>query len=125
MGPMGHEIPNTIGVDQEAIAVRIRQQLPGFMAMGEHGMSEHAEHTEMGHMQGPENTLPMMAGKGPFGNVEMGGMFTVVKIRDNVAHNDFRDPGWYPSRPQDIAKKISSDPNFGTPVRKNAARIEP
>jgi hypothetical protein len=38
----------------------------------------------MGRMQMqmplPENTLPMMAGNGPYGNIEMGGMFTVVKI---------------------------------------------
>jgi manganese oxidase len=118
MGPMGHEIPNTIGVDQKKIAARIRKQLPGFMAMGEHGMSEHQEHVAMGHMPGPNNTLAMMAGTGPFGNVEMGGMFTTVKVRDEVAAGDFRDPGWYPSRPQDAAKRVSSDANFGSPVRK-------
>jgi hypothetical protein len=48
--------------------------------MGETGMAEHADHVK--HMPGPKNTLPMMMGKGPFGNIEMGGMFTVIKIRD-------------------------------------------
>jgi hypothetical protein len=43
----------------------------------------------------PENTLTMMTGAGPYGNIEMGGMFTVVKIRADLAHGDYRDPGWY------------------------------
>jgi hypothetical protein len=25
----------------------------------------------------------------------MGGMFTIVKIRADLAHGDYRDPGWY------------------------------
>jgi manganese oxidase len=121
MGPMGHEVPNTIGVDQGGdLPARMRAQLPGYMAMGEHGMSEHQDHVAMGHMPGPENTLPMMTGTGPFGNIEMGGMFTVLKVRDEIQRGDFTDPGWYPFRPQDIAKKISSDPHFGRPVRRNA-----
>ena len=43
----------------------------------------------------PDNTLPMMTGQGPFGGVEMGGMFTTVKIRKGLARNDYKDPGWY------------------------------
>ena len=48
----------------------------------------------MGHMQGPENTLPMMAAQGPFGNLEMGGMFTVLKVREQLPAG-YADPGWY------------------------------
>ena len=43
----------------------------------------------------PNNTLPMMTGQGPYGGVEMGGMFTVVKVREALARNDYKDPGWY------------------------------
>jgi hypothetical protein len=43
----------------------------------------------------PDNTLPMMTGTGPFGPIEMGGMFTTVKIRAGLARNDYKDPGWY------------------------------
>jgi len=43
----------------------------------------------------PDNTLPMMTGSGPFGPIEMGGMFTVVKVREGLARNDYKDPGWY------------------------------
>lgn len=46
-------------------------------------------------MRLPENTLPMMDGKGPFGRMEMGGIFTVLKVREGLARGDYRDPGWY------------------------------
>jgi FtsP/CotA-like multicopper oxidase with cupredoxin domain len=92
MNPMGHDVPNTLGVNQKGLEEKIKAMLPGYMAMGEKGMAEHAEHVD--HMIGPKNTLPMMTGKGPFGNIEMGGMFTVVKVRDRLRSYD-RDPGWY------------------------------
>jgi FtsP/CotA-like multicopper oxidase with cupredoxin domain len=92
MNPMGHDIPNTLGVNQKGLEERIRKMIPGYMAMGETGMAEHADHVD--HMAGPKNTLPMMMGKGPFGNIEMGGMFTVVKVRDHLQSYD-KDPGWY------------------------------
>ena len=43
----------------------------------------------------PPNTLPMMTGTGPFEPIEMGGMFTVMKVREDLAPGDYRDPGWY------------------------------
>ena len=118
MNAMGHEIPNTLGVDQSGVEESIRKMLPGYMAMGRKGMSEHQDHTDSGHMKGPENTLPMMMGKGPFGNIEMGGMFTVVKVRDGLARGDFRDPGWYANPKGTLATRISTDPQFGEPVRR-------
>lgn len=117
MGPMGHGIPNTTGVDQSAVESKIQQMLPGYMAMGESGMSIHQEHTD-GGMPGPGNTLPMMAGDGPFGNMEMGGMFTVIKVRDDLAPGDFADPGWYNHPPGTVARRVSSDPSFGAPPRR-------
>lgn len=118
MNAMGHELPNALGVDQSGVAEEVRQLLPGFMPMGQGGMAEHQEHTDSGHMQGPENTLPMMMGKGPFGNLEMGGMFTVIKVRDDLAANDYRDPGWYPNPRGTVAHRISTDPDFGAPTRR-------
>jgi hypothetical protein len=92
---MGHDLPNPLGVPQRDLEAAIRRHLPDFMAMGEAGMAEHQAHVDMGHMQGPANTLPMMAGQGPFGPLEMGGMFTVVKIRAGQKPGDYADPGWY------------------------------
>ena len=118
MGPMGHDIPNTLGVNQRGLEEKVREMLPGYMAMGENGMAEHQDHTDSGHMQGPPNTLAMMGGKGPFGNIEMGGMFTTVKVRDDLAKGDYSDPGWYRNPRGTVASRISSDPNFGNPVRR-------
>jgi FtsP/CotA-like multicopper oxidase with cupredoxin domain len=117
MNAMGHDIPNNIGAAQPAVEQEMRAVLPGYMPMGADGMAEHQVHVDAGHMRGPENTLPMMGGKGPFGNLEMGGMFTVIKVRDDLAPGDFRDPGWYRNPAGTVARRVSADPDFGDPVR--------
>ena len=95
MNAMGHDIPNTIGMEHRGLEEKIRAILPGYMAMGEKGMSEMQDMAR--HMPGPKNTLPMMMGKGPFGNLEMGGMFTLLKVRDGIT--TYEDPGWYKQPP--------------------------
>lgn len=82
MNAMGHGVPNMLGVKQPE--AQINKVLPGYMAMGESGMAEHQVHTDMGHMPGPENTLPMMMGEGRYGKLEMGGMFSMVRVRDQL-----------------------------------------
>jgi hypothetical protein len=101
MNAMGHDVPNLIGVDQRGLEKRIANLLPDYMSMGSTGMAEHAAH----EMPLPPNTLPMMTGKGPFGPMEMGGMFTVVKVRDGLAAGDYRDPGWY-AHPQGTVMRL-------------------
>jgi manganese oxidase len=44
-----------------------------------------------------------MAGEGPFGPIEMGGMFTVLKVREGLAARDYKDPGWYQNPPGTVA----------------------
>jgi FtsP/CotA-like multicopper oxidase with cupredoxin domain len=107
MNAMGHGIPNTVGVKQDGVDAEIRALLPGYMAMGERGMAEHQAHTQMGHMPGPENTLPMMGGIGPFGNLEMGGMFTLLKVRNRMASH-YPDPGWYEHPQGTLAYRVSA-----------------
>jgi manganese oxidase len=106
MNAMGHGIPNPQGVDQRGVEEKIRKLLPGYMAMGKDGMAEHQVHTDAGHMKGPENTLPMMMGNGPFGNIEMGGMFTIIKVRDDLKRGDYTDPGWYAHPPGTRARRV-------------------
>jgi len=91
MNAMGHNVPTMIGVDHREVAEKIIRLVPDYMVMGERGMAD------MGEMEMPipDNTLPMMTGAGPFGPLEMGGMFTVVKVREGLARNDYKDPGWY------------------------------
>ncbi|HIB30153.1 MAG TPA: copper oxidase [Candidatus Marinimicrobia bacterium] len=100
MNAMGHDVPNVLGVNQDGLEEKIRELLPNYMAMGEDGMAEMAEM----NMQGPINTLPMMAGEGPFGTVAMGGMFTILKVRDDL---DEENVGWYPNPPGTVASKVS------------------
>lgn len=113
MNAMGHGIPNLLGVRQDGVEEKIRALLPGYMAMGEDGMAEHARHLQ--HMRGPVNTLPMMMGEGPFGPLEMGGMFTVLKVRDQLASYD-RDPGWYDNPPGTVAYKLEGEPATPAPT---------
>jgi len=99
MNAMGHNVPTMIGVDHRGVAQKIMKLVPEYMVMGERGMAD------MGEMEMPlpDNTLPMMTGAGPFGPLEMGGMFSVVKVRDGLARNDYKDPGWYRHPPGTVA----------------------
>ena len=105
MNAMGHNVPTMIGVDQQDVAAKIRKLIPDYMVMGDTGGS-------MGDMEMPlpDNTLPMMTGQGPFGGVEMGGMFTMVKIREGLARNDYKDPGWYKQPPGTAAYEWTGEP---------------
>jgi manganese oxidase len=91
MNAMGHNVRNFIGVQNRDVRKAIGRLLPEYHPMGAGGMAE------MGAMEMamPENTLPMMTGFGQFGPIEMGGMFTVVKIREGLAPDDYGDPGSY------------------------------
>jgi hypothetical protein len=73
------------------------------------------------NLPGPANTLLMMGGTGPYGALEMGGMFTVVKARSGLSQDDFQDPGWYEAPRKTVAWMVSEDPNFGNPVRPEKA----
>jgi manganese oxidase len=98
MNVMSHDVPNMIGVRQQGVEDKVRKVLPGYMAMGQTGMGN------MMDMGTPKNTLPMMAGKGPFGPIEMGGMFTILKVRENLT--SYSDPGWYQHPPGTMARKL-------------------
>lgn len=114
MNAMGHEIPDMLGVNQDDVKDNVSNLVPGYMAMGEGGMHEM---TEM-HMKGPANTLPMMAsGDGPFGATGMGGMFTILKVHedmpifaDNEAYSKAvqlpEDLGWYKNPPGTVAESV-------------------
>lgn len=100
MNQMSHDVPNMMGVEQRDVEARMRRLLPGYMAMGSTGMGEMAEM----NMGGPKNWVPMMTGEGPFGPLQMGGMFTVLKIRPGIT--SYADPGWYQAPKGTIAYKV-------------------
>ncbi len=133
MNAMGHDIPTPMNADKARIAAKIRQIQPDYMPMGETGMAEMAEMA----MPLPDNTIPMMAGWGQFGALEMGGMFTVMKVRDGLAADDYADPGdyefpagtvayeWTGSLPEAPVAPVGSADGAALPHTPSARRVMP
>jgi hypothetical protein len=90
MNQMGHQFGNVIGMNTAGLNERMRKLVPGYMAMGADGMGDMATM----NMRVPKNSLAMKGGDGQFDYISMGGMFTVLKVRDEVPA-DNADPGWY------------------------------
>lgn len=124
MNAMGHGVPTMIGVDQSDLAEKIQQLVPDYMAMGGSGMHEM---THM-HMEGPENTAPMMTGTGPFGPIGMGGMFSVLKVRRGLRRGDYADPGWFAHAPGTLAREVGDAPPAptapGTPASPTSGDVQ-
>jgi manganese oxidase len=99
MNAMGHNVPTMIGVDHRGVGKQINSLIPDYMVMGERGMADMAEM----EMPIPDNTARMMTGVGPFGSIEMGGMFSMLKVRKDQKPGDYQDPGWYSHPPGTVA----------------------
>lgn len=99
MTQMGHEFGNVIGINTEGLNQKIRKLIPGYMVMGQDGMGDMGD---MG-MAVPPNSLPMVGAQGQHDYITMGGMFTIVKVRENLPA-DGSDPGWYKSPPGTLAE---------------------
>lgn len=115
MNPMGHSVKTFIGVQMKDLVKSIRQiASPEFMPMGSDGMAMMGEM----EMPMPDNSLPMMTGFGQFGPLEMGGMFTVVKVREGLERNDYKNPGWYKHPEGTVAYEVAEN-RAGTPERRS------
>jgi FtsP/CotA-like multicopper oxidase with cupredoxin domain len=99
MNQMGHEAPNLIGVDTKGVDERIGQLVPGYMAMGTTGMGD------MMTMKTPRNSISMLGGKGPFDEIDMGGMFTILKVRERLTAENAA--GWYDHPKGTVAEQAS------------------
>jgi FtsP/CotA-like multicopper oxidase with cupredoxin domain len=96
MNQMGHGLPNLLGVDASNTQTHLDALTPGTMVMGPTGLGDMTEMQQM--MPMPRNSIAMRGGDGPYGPIDMGGMFTVVKIRDDIDYA--HDPGWYGKGPR-------------------------
>ena len=103
-----------------------------------------AEMGEMG-MAVPENSIPMVGAHGKHDYITMGGMFTVLKVRDEL--ENYSDPGWYenpvgtlalPATPEELeqngikvkgpdpkTKKPSKDKSFSCPMHPEVSSKKP
>jgi hypothetical protein len=97
MNGMGHNLPLMLKMKTQDLDERIRKHFPQYMPMGV-GM---AEMMEMGR---PKNTIGSSF-EGPFGELDAGGMFTVVKVRAGIA--TYEDPGSYKHPPGTVAEAVS------------------
>jgi hypothetical protein len=102
MNQMGHDIPNMLGLRRGDLDEKMRALLPDYMTMGQDGMGEMGD---MG-MRVPKNSIPMRGGKGPHGYIDMGGMFTVLKVREQL--DSYADPGWYRQPPDTAVRRATA-----------------
>jgi manganese oxidase len=103
MNQMGHRVPNMLGIKAGNVDERVQRLLPQYMTMGETGMGDMAEMS----MPVPRNSIPMLGGKGPFSTIDMGGMFTIVKVRSDLAN--YEDPGWYDHPRGTVAESATAE----------------
>lgn len=87
MNQMGHQFPNMIGVRTDGLDQTVQRLLPEYMTMGASGMTMTHE------MKQPRNTIAMVGGAGPYSKIDMGGMFTILKVYPDI--DSYQDPGWY------------------------------
>ncbi|HSQ64423.1 MAG TPA: copper oxidase [Polyangiaceae bacterium] len=102
MTQMGHGLPPMIGTDTTKVDARLARVEPRAMTMGQAGM---------GGMEGmampiPSNSVAMRSSPGPFSAIGMGGMFTIIKVRERVAEGDSK--AWYTHPAGTVADKATS-----------------
>ena len=105
MNQMGHDIPNMIGVNPQGLDARVRPLVPAYMTMGQDGMGDMGD---MG-MAMPANSIPMVGAQGPFDYITMGGMFTILKVRESLPEGYDVDPGWYEHPARTVAWPATPD----------------
>jgi FtsP/CotA-like multicopper oxidase with cupredoxin domain len=97
MTQMGHGLPPMVGVDTKVLDRRMARVDPRYMSMGTNGMGGMHDM----NMPIPPNSLPMRGGPGPFGTIDMGGMFTIIKVREQPSESDL--DSWYTHPPGSVA----------------------
>lgn len=97
MTQMGHGLPVMVGADPAAVQVALHKVAPGAMVMGTNGMGEMSTM----EMDFPRNSAPMRGGLGSHGPIDMGGMFTVLSVREPGSLESA--DGWYFQPPRTIA----------------------
>jgi manganese oxidase len=102
MNQMGHDFPVMVGADAKRIDRRVQAIVGDYMTMGHDGMGAMSEMD----MPVPKNSIPMRGGVGPFGVVAMGGMFTILKVRDDISGDVAA--GFYKAPPGTTAEAATS-----------------
>ncbi len=112
MNQMVHDLPNLTGINAEGLDQRIRKFFPNFIGlMNMNGMGEMFDMFGMSQMMDmgvkvsiPSNLSPI-GSPGPFGVIELGGMFTILKVREHLE----KDQGWYDHPKGTVAEAVDID----------------
>lgn len=104
MNQMGHDLPVLVGADVVGLDQKVRRSVKGYMTMGDKGMGGMGEMK----MPVPKNSLPMKGGEGPFAYIDMGGMFTILKVRDEVG-KDGKGSDWYEHPKGSVARVATKE----------------
>lgn len=121
MNQMGHEGPNTIGVDPSKLSQAVKPLIPDFMPMGTSGIvdiarwpwaaratcNEYARDVATRHARrrwnGHAEKQHCHDGRSwAVRHDHMGGMLAVFKVRENMT--SYADPGWYEAPPGTVAQ---------------------
>jgi manganese oxidase len=111
MNQMQHDLPNVIGIKSQHLDERIRKFFPDFMGlMNINGMGEmfdmYGSISQNMAIKTPSNISPI-GSPGPFGVIEMSGMFTIFKVREHLAKGEI--VGWYHHPKGSVAEAVSFD----------------
>ncbi len=111
MTQMGHDVPNLIGVEHSLFDEKIGAVVPEFTNvpgdMPRDVVSDTPTDQAGGDDSVPANSLPMISTRGPFGYVTMSGMFTVLKVRDQLSSTGEAEPYVHP--PGTLADRASAE----------------
>lgn len=100
MNQMGHGIPNLIGLDPSIVDEQLGRVIPEYLSTGQTMADDSDPDAAI-----PHNSIPMFGGPGPFGTLNMGGMVTVIKIRESI--DAAEDLAWY-SHPRGTVAGLAS-----------------
>ena len=104
-------------VEGDRVHILVTNKLPEHTSVHWHGQRLPNGMADMAEIEMPlpDNTAPMMTGAGPLGSVEMGGMFSMVKVRKDQKPGDYKDPGGFKHPEGTVAFEWTGE--MPTPVR--------
>jgi FtsP/CotA-like multicopper oxidase with cupredoxin domain len=120
MTQMGHGAPSMIGVDTKTLDQRMQRVMPEYMTMGTTGMGAMGEM----NMPIPPNSLPMRVTPGLFGAIDMGGMFTVLKVRGEVLNAE-PTAAWFEHPNGTVAQLANPQQMHADGVQPGTATVPP
>ncbi len=91
---MGYGLPNMIGVNTAGLDAQIQKLPPSYLSMGQAGRADMGDMS----MPAPDNSVATVVVQDPFDPITMGGMFTIVNVRDKLEGTSINRHREHPER---------------------------